>query len=342
MTTHVLTTVGAWNQIFRRQSWLGALLLCVSWNTLAAQDAADGMVRLDIGEEVDLKVLVDTVSRELGVSILYDAKIAREKVFLRAPREIPRSSLLTLLQSALYMRGLLLAEAGAPGWLKIVETQKLAEAAVPGAPGGPLDRFQGAAAVTQVFEIRHAKPSELDALVRGFVTAGGNHVVLDRQRLLIVTDYVPNLERIRELIERIDRPLPGQRMEFVPVEHLRAEELAEQLAPIMEARFRSPTAAGGAAPAAKSVEVFADARSNQLIVVGESSEVDEVLKLAERFDVSVGLSTRIYPLRHLSAERADRLVGSLINPDGENSNYRSTVDADDNLLIIYASQTDHQ
>lgn len=319
---------------------LGAKL--VGLVPIAAQEPVEGMVRLDLGEEVELKVLLDTVSRELGIGILYDAsKLPKEKVFLRAPQEIPRSSLLTLLQSSLYVRGLLLADAGTPGWLKLVDVSQLADAAHPGPAGGPLEKFQGAGAATQVFEVRHARPSELETLIRGFVTTGGNHVALDRQRLLIVTDYVLNLERIRDLIERIDRPLPGQRMEFVAVRHIRADELARQLAPIIEARFRAAPATAAGGQAAKSVEVFPDERGNQLVVVGESAEVDEVLKLAERFDVSLGMTTQVYAIRNLTAERVLRLMNRLIDPAGQQRAFQSSVDAEENLIVVQASPAVH-
>ncbi|HEV3005957.1 MAG TPA: hypothetical protein VGX78_15930 [Pirellulales bacterium] len=85
----------------------------------------DGMVRLNFPAEVEVKALVDYVSQRLSVKIIYDEQIANKKVCIKGPGEIPVSSLLGLLESALKMKGMALEDAEAEGWKRIVTTAKL-------------------------------------------------------------------------------------------------------------------------------------------------------------------------------------------------------------------------
>jgi hypothetical protein len=66
----------------------------------------DGMVRLNFPAEVEVKALVDYVSQRLGVKIIDDEQIANKKVCIKGPGEIPVSSLVGLLESALKMKGM--------------------------------------------------------------------------------------------------------------------------------------------------------------------------------------------------------------------------------------------
>ena len=75
----------------------------------------EGMLKLNLAGEIELRVLADYVSSRLKMKILYDEEIANKKISIRAPDEVPTDSLLGLLQSALKMKGLALADAEVPG-----------------------------------------------------------------------------------------------------------------------------------------------------------------------------------------------------------------------------------
>src|SRR5689334_16370714 len=68
------------------------------------------LITLNFPENFELKVLVDYVAQRLSLNILYDEQIASKRITLKTPAEIPKSSLLGLLESALKMKGLALVE----------------------------------------------------------------------------------------------------------------------------------------------------------------------------------------------------------------------------------------
>jgi len=73
-----------------------------------SEDAADGaspMVELNLPKNVDLTVLVEYIGKRLGMNVIYDEQLTRQKVTLVAPEEVPADSLRGLLDSILAMKG---------------------------------------------------------------------------------------------------------------------------------------------------------------------------------------------------------------------------------------------
>lgn len=113
------------------------LLLCavILAQTHAATPASgpaavvDEQVALNFPDNVELKSLVEYVSDRLGINILYDEQIVNQRLTLKTPAEIPKSSLLELLQSALKMKGLVLVDGDQRGWKKIVAAGNLVQMA---------------------------------------------------------------------------------------------------------------------------------------------------------------------------------------------------------------------
>ena len=55
-------------------------------------------------------MLIDYVSKRLGMNILYDATIAKKRFTIISPTEIPKDSLVDLMQSVLKMTGLAMVD----------------------------------------------------------------------------------------------------------------------------------------------------------------------------------------------------------------------------------------
>src|SRR5258706_10692254 len=98
----------------------------------ATQGAIDKAVTMDFpAEGVELRLLADIVTKRLKIPILYDETINNKRVVIRVPVDVPESSLLGVLQSALRMKQMALVDAEQPGWMKIVPAQNLTALAKP-------------------------------------------------------------------------------------------------------------------------------------------------------------------------------------------------------------------
>lgn len=292
----------------------------------AAADAgpAPGFVRLTFPGAVELPVLVDYVSERLGIRILHDAALAGQSITLRAPGDVPVAGLEELLRGALRIKGFVLADAPVAGWKTIRPAADLPRAAGPGSD-----------AVTRVFSLDHADPAGLTTLLGPFLSGpGATATAVEGTRLLIVTDFANNLARVEGLIEAVDRPRVRAETRFLDVENAAAEDLAARLTELLAAA--APPAAGGAEAGGASVSAAADARTNRLILVGPPEALDRAAALAETLDAPLGLSTRVFDLTTVPAERLDRLAKGILGERDAGRLYRSVTDEESNVLIVTA------
>jgi len=293
------------------------------------------MITLTIPPEAELRMLIDYVSEVLGVKFFYTEEVAREKISVRAPKEIPIDSVLDVLRSALKMKGFAVIDAEAKGWLKIVKVDQLPKIAIPRGKQ-PIEDFRGTEAVTQTFPLTFTTPEKMEGIIKPFLTEpGANSISLPEQNILIVTDFASNLRRIAKLIQTVDQAGPERTTKFYTAQHIAAQELVKQLTTALPERGLEQL---GVAP----TKILQDERTNQLIIVGTKSQLAEVDRLIKAFDVSLKQRTEIYSFRYIDADRIDRLVQDILDPLTAKRLYRSAIDRDDNLLIATGTEAIHQ
>jgi len=304
----------------------------------APAEAATNLVTLHFPEDVDLKILIDYVGTRLGVNFLYDEQVGTQRVTLKAPKAIPTDSLMTLLDSALRMKGLVMVATDIDGMMRIEAAKSLTATAV-GPDGAPPSR--PTLAMTRVFPLRYASAQRAEEVLRPFLAATtANLTALPEHGLVIVTDYADNLPRLESLLTVIDRPKREVLVRFVPVGNLEAAPAAQRLTQLLAARAKARD--GTAAEAAAGVTVLADERTNQIAIVGAAEEVDEAIAMLNSLDISLGLVTKIYTFTVASPEQVDRLVKEWIGDLTAKRFYRSAVDRSANLLIVTATPDIHE
>ncbi len=320
------------------------LLLCavILAQTHAATPASgpaavvDEQVALNFPDNVELKSLVEYVSDRLGINILYDEQIVNQRLTLKTPAEIPKSSLLELLQSALKMKGLVLVDGDQRGWKKIVAAGNLVQMARSATqPVSPSAAGEGAFStpMTQVFSLQFGDVSKADTLIKPFLTQpGGNSLALTDQRLLIVTDFQSNLGRVSELVRLIDQPQRTVDVRFISLQNVDASQLASQATQLLAAKLKQRNGGGSSIP--DTIDVIPEPRTNRLALIGPKELVGEAEALVRQLDVSVQLTTKFYPLKAASPDRIDRLARELVKPSDLGKVYQSVIDKESNLLIV--------
>jgi len=84
--------------------------------TATTAPADEGFVQLNLPPVVELKVLIEYVSKRLNVNIIYDEGIGSTRVAIVAPAKIKNSDVLPLLKNALKMAGLELVDSPQTDW----------------------------------------------------------------------------------------------------------------------------------------------------------------------------------------------------------------------------------
>ncbi|MFZ5832006.1 MAG: secretin N-terminal domain-containing protein [Planctomycetota bacterium] len=302
-----------------------------------------GMVRFNLQGNIRLQALIDIVSQRLDMKFIYSAPIGDRPINVKAPSEVPVDALPALLSSVLKMENLLLIDADVPGWKRIVDAGEMAQVARPGEAEDVLARNGPAAPVTQAFAIEYIPAQQLATVIRPFLKQPGSNVLaVTESNTLVVTDYAPNVLTVERLIKLIDRPRGEVVYDFYTVVNTEAQPLAEQVGAMLGARPAAPAEAAPPGPAVPSVELFAEPRTNQVVVVGPGTSVEQAVQLLRRFDVSLGVVNRVYRFQYVKAERIDRIIKSSLPPQDADRAYRGTVDEEGNLLVVRATPEVHQ
>lgn len=314
---------------------------CLAQEKPQAKD--EELIQLGLPDPVELKVLVDFVAQRMDMNILHDDQIRGQRVSLKARAPVPASSLPGLLESTLMLKGFALVDAEQPGWKKIVKLRNFAEVAE--APKQEEDGREVAPTrvVTQVFELKHAPLQQVEQLVRPFLTPnGGSSFSVPEQNQLIAIDLAANMQRIKTLIEAIDRA-PREdptSTRLIRIANMSAGDLANQLTKILALQDKNrPNAANGGGP---SVQVLPIERTNQVMLVGSPESVLSTVELLEELDVPLGLETRMYTFQSASADRIDSLAKQLIGDADAKRLYQSAIDKDSNTLIVTATAGIHE
>jgi type II secretory pathway component GspD/PulD (secretin) len=251
-------------------------------------------------EGVEIRTLVDIVTKRLGIPILYDETIAGKKIILRVPIPVPESALPGILQSALRMKGLALVDAEQPGWKQIVPAANLAAMARP-TTNPTTNPTDNASAITLVVPLQRVEPARVMEAARGMLTTpGGNMQAVAGQKLLIVSDYAGVAQRIAELARLLDGEGTAIETKFVPMKEADATTVAQTVTQLLAAQ-----GGGGTEGAVAGVQLTADERLNQIVAIAPANRMPQILELINGLDKPLELETKVYHLKTISGERID-------------------------------------
>ena len=116
----------------------------------ASADTADtkpALIELNFTQTLELKTLIDYVSKRLNINIIYDENIGNNRISLTTPSKVTEAQLLALLKNALKMSNLELVDTAEPGW-KAVGRKSVVEF-VPVKHVGVMDLAKRAGAILQ-------------------------------------------------------------------------------------------------------------------------------------------------------------------------------------------------
>ena len=306
-----------------------ALLLLLTQTTTTAAET----VHLDFPEDVELKLVVDYVATTLNLNVIYDETQVNKRVALRVSEPIPKDSLLGLLHTLLRSRGLALVEADQPDWLKIIPAEQ-AQAESGGLHTNLAELETAPGIITYILRVRHADLERMKTALTPYLSKpGGAAQTVPESRLLLITDYARNIERITELAELIDVAAAGVVIQTITVQHQNAGDLAALVSRLLAEQGRFT--ATGQTPNVLSLQP--DPLSGDLIAVGLPQQIEQAAEMVRRFDVPTELETHLYQPRFITASRLRTLTEQLLGSTA----FKLVADDVSNTLIVTARSTDH-
>ncbi len=341
--------------VFARVVVAGALALAIALAlvagtvlspSMAAAQSRDGdtdsegeLVNLDFSD-VELPVVVDSISRMTGYNFIYDDRV-RGRVTIVSPTQVTVDQAFAVFESVLKVKGFSLV-LGPGNAYKIIPIRDVKESSIDTIKDNRVsrnrDRF-----VTRLVPLRFIDADAITQTIKPLISKDASLVAYAPTNTIIVTDSESNIRRLLSILDALDVESYRQELSVLKIEYADANTLGEQLSEIYGAEVSS--AAGGATaaqrrsrarrrssnatasnatansdtgPIGPTVRILTDERTNSLLVLSSRQQLQDIRGLVKKLDVQVTGQGRIqvYYLRHADAEDLSETLNSLLSGAG--------------------------
>ncbi len=198
------------------------------------------LISLDFND-VELNVVIDTISRMTGYNFIYDDRV-RGRVTIVSPTEVTIDQAFAVFESVLKVKGFSLV-LGPGNTYKVIPIRDVKESSIDtirGAARSPnRDRF-----VTRLIPLRFIDAEAITNTIKPLVSKDALIVAYPPTNTIIVTDSESNIRRLMQILDAIDVESFRQELAVIKIEHAEAATLGDQLSEIYGADMT--VQAGGA------------------------------------------------------------------------------------------------
>ena len=263
------------------------LLLC---NSGFSQDEnPDNTFTLNL-KNTDIHSLISTVSKQTGRNFVVDPRV-KAKVTVISTDPVNADGLYEVFLSVLQVHGYSAVPAG--DLIKIVPDVTAKQGPVPILGEGQDSTDQ---LVTQVIPVINVPAAQLVPILRPMVPQQGHLAAYAATNSLIITDRSSNIQRLMEIIRRVDKP-DNEEIEVVRLNHAAAAEIVRTLTSLQRNNLGGPQGPGA-------TQLVADERTNSILISGDRAVRVRMRGLIAHLDTPIqsGGNTRVVYLRFANAE----------------------------------------
>jgi len=241
-------------------------------------------------KDADIQVLIATVSEITGKNFIIGPNV-QGKVTVVSSTPMKPDEIYDTFLSVLRVNGYAAIPSGS--MIKIVPEATAQQDGSGGLDGGRM--HESDELVTRIVPVKHVSASELVPILRPLMPQGAQLIAHPGSNSLVISDRAGNVQRLISIIERIDT-VSDNSVEVIPLQHANAAELARTLTQLAETK--------GAELAADAPKVFADERTNSILLSGGKSGRLRMRALVTHLDTPLasGGDTNVVYLHYASAK----------------------------------------
>ncbi|NIF17755.1 type II secretion system secretin GspD [Pantoea sp. Cy-639] len=245
--------------------------------------------------EADIQAVVRGLSRATGRQFLVDPRV-KGQLTLVSEGEVPASKAYAMLLAALRMQGFSVVDVGGVAQVVPQADAKLLGGALAGA-----DREAGNGMLTRTFRLQYENAVNLIPVLRPIVSPDNPINAYPGNNTIVVTDYAENLERVAQILDRIDIPSAID-TDVVAIQNGIASDIASMVSELLDAQGGDPT---------QKISVLGDPRSNSVVIRSGSPERTQLARdLVYKLDNAQNSSGNLHVV-YLRNAQADKLAQSL-------------------------------
>jgi general secretion pathway protein D len=224
-------------------------------------------------QDVDIRTLIETVSRISGKNFIVDPRVKGQKVTVITGKALGIDELYDTFLSILDVHGYAAVTSG--DIIKIIPSNQAKQNPLPVVDGDD-SNAKSDELITRVVRVEHVPVAQLVPILRPLIPNNGQLQAYGPSNTLLISDRASNIERVIEVIKRMDRA-DDEQIEVVPLKHSTAANLVKT----MQSLQKKGT---GATAAPSKSRVSADERTNSILIAGNKSARKRVKDIIEKLD----------------------------------------------------------
>lgn len=315
-----------------------ASMLIALWMLSTATIAQEYTVNL---KDTDIQELIKFVAEATDTTIVVDPSV-KGKVKVISSKPVSAGELYNLFLSILDVHGYTAVRSGEV--VRIIQSKDARSAPVSVADSDTTTK-RSDEYVTQVIRLDNISAAKLIPVLRPLVPQQAHMAAYAPSNAIIISDVSANIDRIRDIIERMDRSAV-QETDIVSLRYAVAEDVVTMLDKLSKSEAQ---VTGGQEP---EVILVADVRTNSVLVSGDELERARIRRLIEHLDTPLQQSgnVKVIYLEYANAEEIAEVLSNVMQniaqldsggaggAPARSAGGNSTIEADagTNALIITA------
>ena len=296
---------------------------------IPAMAQADDSWKINL-KNADIREFVTQVSAITGKSFIIDPRVKGD-VTVISNVNMDEESVYQLFLSVLQVHGFAAVSAGSA--IKIVQTVLAKQSSN---PDDFVDDLESQELVTRVITVTNAPSEEMVKVLRPLIPQYGHIAALSEPNVLIISDHAANINRLVEIINRVDIA-DSLEVAIINLKEAWVEDMVKLLEEL------APDQIGKSAKGPNRISIVASERTNSLVIKGERYTLARVKALVDQLDVPANRSgtIKVIQLSHSDATKMAEILSNLISSkskSSEDSMVEVSIQADEaiNALVIRA------
>lgn len=265
----------------------------------------DGYLYIDFKADSDLLEFIQYISELTGRNFLIDSNV-KGKVTIISPTKITVEEAYKVFESVLEINGYTTIPAG-----QITKIVPIAEARskdidthIGMESTDPEDRI-----VTQLIPLSYANADQIKSDLAALISKNGIMSTYAPTNMLIVIDYLSNINRLLEIIQKIDVEGTSEQISVIPLNYAGAESMAKTLTSVFKT-----TTAKTTKDTSSSVIIVSETRTNSIITLASELDTLNIKKLIDLLDKETPKgegNIHFYPLQNHDAEELAKVLTAI-------------------------------
>ncbi len=285
-------------------------------------------VNFNLKPEAELADLVGFIKAISCRPIILPQNVRQSKVTIIAPETVTASEAYRIFLSSLESMGLTVQPDGKV--LKIIESNRARESSIPVISAGEMvpreERY-----VTRLLRLKYITADDVVQVLNRLKGRDGDIMPYAAANTLVVTDLASNIRRMEEVVRALDQPMAGEKIWVIRLKNIVATEVLQMLQQVFGVGKtagpgqprRAPIQVGADAVAPAQIgsgddsisQIFADDRTNSIILVSADRTYQRVFALIKRLEqqgsTSTGDRIHVYALENANADDMVQVLGGL-------------------------------